>query len=165
MAYAVKAYSGMDDIGLALKEMTDNEIDSMVNHEIGEIKAGEILGEDWEHMLASLACTQTELKLRAIRDLLADCISTLPRLIGSGNTPSIHFYFGNFTGMRKHLFPGLLRSYHQWVDTGNIEHIHSACVTGKTHWQNVASDIQNIFMRERDKTSIDIESMIDKVIL
>lgn len=165
MAYAVKAYSGKDDIGLALENMTDNEIESMVNHELGEIKAGKILGKDWEHMLASLACTQTEFKLRAIRDLLADCISTLPRLISTGNTPSIHFYFGNFTGLRKHLFPGLLLAYHQWMDTGNIEHIHTACLAGKTHWQHVASDILNNFTRARDRTSMDIESMIDKVIL
>ena len=105
----------------ALEEMTENEIPLVKAHEMGEYEAGKLLGEDWQPMLMDMAHTQSELMARAVRDHLADCISSLPMLAESNRAPLIHFFMGNLSGMRKLLFPALQQAYDFWLDSGSTE--------------------------------------------
>ena len=60
-----------------------------------------------------------EITARALRDLCADCVSTLPALAERGDPAPIHFHFANFTGMRRELEPGLPEAYRRWVEEGD----------------------------------------------
>ena len=91
----------------ALEKMTDNEVDTILQHEIGEIQAGKILGKEWEEMIINLPHSQAEFMARAVRDNIADMLSTLPKLLHKNETAQIHFYFANLSAMRKMIFPSL----------------------------------------------------------
>ncbi len=87
----------------------------MILHEIGEGLAERLLGRDWKDMIASFTRKRPEILARAVRDNLADCLSTLPGLIERDAQCSLHFYFANFEGMRRTLFPRLVESYRRWT--------------------------------------------------
>jgi hypothetical protein len=111
MDHALAGY-GMDrGVDGALDRMTEAESRSMILHELGELRVGDLLGEKWNGMLLALSPSRAEIQARALRDILADNLSTLPALIAEGNWPSLHFFFANFSGMRRHLFPRLREAY------------------------------------------------------
>jgi len=142
---AMSFYDFDKDAEKALTQMTETEIEYVIQHEIGEVKVGKILGDGWNHMLGDLAKTQAEIMLRAIRDHLADSITTLPTLLKNQNKASIHFYFGNMTAMRKHLAPALVEAYGVWHETGSISELEKILKQSQTHWQTLASDVIALF--------------------
>ncbi|MCW8922416.1 MAG: hypothetical protein OQK69_02130, partial [Gammaproteobacteria bacterium] len=102
MAQSMRCYDFDNDMEASLEAMTNNELESAVLHEIGEIKAGKQL-PGWSEMMQDISFTQAEIMARAVRDHLADALSTLPTLIEQNNQASIHFYFANLTNIRKHI--------------------------------------------------------------
>lgn len=140
MARALACYAG-SDLETTLDLMSENEIETLILHEIGESQAQRILGEAWQGLLMSLPRSRGEFLLRAVRDNLADCLSTLPRLLERNNAAALHFYFTNFTGMRKELFPSVAAAYHDWLQTGSLDALQTAAAQGREHWQRVALDI------------------------
>lgn len=125
----------------ALEQMADAELELVLLHERGEHRAGKLLGPQWNEMLLDLLATPAELMARAVRDHLADCLQTLPFLARLERPPSIHFYVGNLTGMRKELFPALLSAYGQWQGGGDRSRLQALAETGVGHWQRVAGSM------------------------
>ena len=66
MAHAIACYDFDNDLHGALDEMTDNELEAAILHEIGEIRAGESL-PGWQAMMSQLMFTQAEIMARAAR--------------------------------------------------------------------------------------------------
>jgi hypothetical protein len=128
----------------SLDAMTDREIRAALLHEEGEHEAGVRLGERWELMLMDLVHTPAELMARAVRDHLADCLVTLPALSAEGAAPSIHFFFGNLTSMRKEIFPGLDRAYLHWLATSDAEPLAAAASAGAAHWERLARAMMDV---------------------
>jgi len=141
MGRALQFYPFDSQLDLALEQMTDNELDAAVLHEIGEVRAYTTLGEQWEEMLLGLPHSKLELLLRSARDHLADCSSTLPELIEQQNVPSLHFYIGNLTNLRKDIFPGLLQAYEVWRSTGDYSALKDISARGREHWAAVCKSI------------------------
>lgn len=108
------AYYDFHDRSAGLERMTEDAIEIMMLHELGEGLVGEALGPAWHDLLTGLARSRAELVARAVRDHLADCRHTLPHLIARQNIAALHFYFANFDGVRKELFVALLDAYHTW---------------------------------------------------
>ncbi len=75
--------------------MTSDELDTLLEHELGEVMIGRELGSEWELMLATLPRSRAEYQLRAIRDHLVDCRRTLPWLLAEGRDAALHFYMAN----------------------------------------------------------------------
>ncbi|MFV2061076.1 MAG: Sfum_1244 family protein [Gammaproteobacteria bacterium] len=140
MQRALEFYNFNDDVELALDEMTSVEIETTTLHEIGEIKAGELLGSKWQDLLISLPRCKAEIMLRAVRDHLADALFTIPALIENNQIASLHFYFANFALMRKELFPSLLEHYQTFVETKNSSEILEHVKNSKDHWLNLANN-------------------------
>ena len=107
MARALAAHGHGDDPRGALERMLDAETEALILHERGEHAAGRLLGATWEERLACGCGRRAEMLMRAVRDNLADCLVTLPVLIERQAWPSICFWFANFDGMRRELFPRL----------------------------------------------------------
>ena len=78
---ALDCYGFAKDPEAALEVMTRVETESVILHEIGEARAGAELGEPWPHLLADLMRSRAEIMSRAVRDINADCLSTLPGLL------------------------------------------------------------------------------------
>ena len=203
MARALSYYQGLD-IESTLDRMTENEVETLILHESGEDMAHDLLGDDWERLLLSLPRSRAEFLLRAVRDNLADCISTLPALnkqprsklsrcarlslresgvlyrqfkrlgvwtkslrsklrgiqpseIKRNNVAALHFYFANFTGMRKEIFPAALDAYHHWLESGNLAALNSACESGHRHWHAVPQNLLRLYQSSTNQLAADIE--------
>ena len=138
MARAVAFYDFDGDPERALEQMTDIEVEAATLHELGEGAAGGYLGAAWADMMLSVAGTMVEVMARAVRDLLADCLVTLPALLESRAESSIHFFFANLRGMRREFSPDLRVGYDRWLQRGDLSVLVSAAEAGREHWPAVA---------------------------
>jgi len=161
MTRALSYYNFECDFDASLDSMTQVETESAVWHEVGEAQAGEHLGEAWHAMLADLSRTKGELLARAARDNLADCLSTLPRLMESKNDPALHFYFASFSGMRRHLFPEAMTAYLRWVEDGNVQPLHQLVQRGAQHWLDTTHKMLALHRRLGADAVAAIENLLD----
>ncbi len=161
MARAVEYCGNDEDIDAVLDTMTEQEIEVMILHEIGEVRAGEMLGAAWEQLLSEIPRSKAELIIRAVRDNLADCLATLPALIDAGDHGSLHLYFANFFGMRKHLFPELMPAYEQWVSSGQIAPLAKVAADGGKHWLTTAQTILALYRKHDRGAGPAIERLLD----
>jgi hypothetical protein len=134
MARALASYDFAADGDAALRRMADNEMETMILHELGEAMAGELLGGAWQDMLASVASPRSEVVARAMRDLLADCLSTLPTLLQRENLPALHFHFATYDAPRRQLFPQALDAYDHFVRSGALDRLWRAVHEGRERW-------------------------------
>ena len=144
-----------------LDRMTRDETEAVILHEVGEALAGKELGPGWERMLASFPSTKLEFMVRAARDLLADCVSTLPELIATDNEPSLHFYFANLIGMRKHLYPELYDAYCRWTEGGKVERLTEAVEIGRDHWQSRCHGVVQLFKEDGNQAADKITAFLE----
>jgi hypothetical protein len=162
MGRALECYDFEHDLNGALEQMTDTEIQSLVLHEIGEVAAGAQLGERWREMLDSFPRSRLELMARAVRDHLADALSTLPALLHQAHPPSLHFYFANLSGMRKQLYPTLLDAYRFWVEYDDTSRLEAQVSSGREHWLQVARDLLELHQSRVNTAWRDMESLIEE---
>lgn len=157
---ALACYDFESDADAALDSMTESESEAMILHEVGEGLAGEALEASWNEMLAALSSRRHEIQARAVRDNLADCLSTLPVLLEREAHCSLHFYFANFDGMRKQLFPQLLQAYQIWTESDDVVPLHAAIREGKERWLHLGR--QMVAAYECDRKGCD--NAIDRLL-
>lgn len=138
MARALASYDFVADTEGALQRMADNELETLILHELGEASAGELLGEAWGAMALQLSRTRGEPIARAVRDLLADCLSTLPGLLERNNLPALHFYFATFDAPRRELFPQALDAYEDFLRSGAPDRLRQVVREGEERWLECA---------------------------
>jgi len=131
-------YDRGDPVDRVVDRMARGEVESLILHELGELRAGAMLGPDWEQMLADLGDRRTEIVVRAVRDLLADCLVTLPVLLQRDAQASLCFWRSNFDGMRRALAPRLLSLRGGDAARGNPEKIADAVDDLAKHWADVS---------------------------
>ncbi|ROR32180.1 Sfum_1244 family protein [Inmirania thermothiophila] len=121
--------------GDALATLAEAQEELALLHELGEAAAGRLLGPGWEAHLAALAGTPAEHVLRAVRDLLADCLRVLPVLIGDRRPLHLHLYAARLEGPRRTLFARFEAAYRRWLaDPGDWRPLHEAAAAGRAHW-------------------------------
>jgi hypothetical protein len=98
---------------------------------------------------------------RAVRDLLADCLSALPALLDDENQASLHFYFANLSPLRKDLFPSLEDAYLTWLSNSSIQRLKTVVRDGKSHWLAVAGQIVDTYDRYREQSATVIEELVN----
>lgn len=159
---ALAFYDFNTDIDLALDQMTATELKSVLWHEIGEIRAHYDLGEAWEKILLQVPHSKLEIMLRAIRDLYADCVSTLPQLLRQDHPAGIHFFVANLTNMRKHLFPSLFTAYEQWRTTGDRTPLQQIAAQGEAHWGKLCRDVVDFAQQHPHHYMTPLVAMIEQ---
>ena len=162
MGRAFASYDFEDDLEGSLDAMTDVEIDNLVLHEIGEVEAGELLGDDWAEMISSFPRSRLELMARAVRDHLADALSTLPALLERAHPPSLHFYFANLSGMRRQIYPALMDAYDHWITYNDTARLRTQNETGRQHWLQVARALLRLHDSRVKSAWADMESLIEE---
>jgi hypothetical protein len=150
------------DIETALVAMTDTLLDAVLLHEKGEVLAGKMLGPQWEQMLADLPHSKTEIMIRAVRDHLADALSTLPGLVANAEDAALHFYFANQANMQKHLFPSLTRAYESWVSQGRRSAIEALIPSSENHWSTLAGQVLEVYRAHPDDFAGRLQSLIEE---
>lgn len=155
---AMAFYPFDQDSQQALDQITEAEIPYVIQHEIGEVKAGRLLGDDWDDMLSKLGRTKAEIMLRAVRDHLADSMTTLPALVADNKPAAIHFYFGNMTAMRKHLAPDMVEAYERWHEMSDLGALERLADVSFQRWRGLAEQVMDLYSRSPDAEAI--ESLI-----
>lgn len=161
MQRAISFYDFDHDVPGALQAMMEAEIEPVVQHEVGEVQAGELLGDGWAEMVMATSQTRAEIMARAVRDHLADTLTTLPALIDSGAEASLHFYMANLTAMRKDLFPGFGIAYDEWTSGGGLEPMRKVVETGRNHWLETALGMMEIHRSNKGDTRGSIEQYVE----
>jgi hypothetical protein len=123
--------------------------------------AGKILGPEWEEMLAGLPRSKAEIMIRAVRDHLADSLTTLPGLLGNGKDTSLHFYVANLPNMHKNISPALIQAYESWVMTGKRNVIEELVPVSKSHWAALASQILEVYRRHPDDYASRLQTLVE----
>lgn len=162
LGHALAYYDFECDLDLALDTMTQNELQSVIWHEIGEVMAHYQLGEGWEKLLIQVPHSKLEIMLRAVRDLYADTISTLPRILEQENAATLHFFFANLTNMRKYLFPGIITAYDDWHRTGNRAELYRVSKEGSVHWGTLCQRIMSFIEKHPADFNQPLMDLIDK---
>ncbi len=155
----VAAEPGLEEF---LDRMTLVETESAILHEVGEAFAGEHLGTAWHELLTTLSRSKSELMARAARDILADCLSTLPRLVDRGDSAALHFYFANFQGMRRHLFPQAVAAYQRWVENGDTQALHRLVRDGAQHWLDTTQQMLELYRCYGAESGAAIEKLLEQ---
>jgi len=161
MAQVVKYYDFEGDALRALERASDDQREVLILHEIGEMTAQDLLAPCWNEMLSD-ENQHRHLFARAVRDALADCLSTLPGLLAENNTPGIHFYFASLTPLRKSMFPQLDKAYRQWRKNGSCEGLKSAINDGQVHWLNIANRLTDDFTTGQTALNDTVQSYIEQ---
>ena len=160
MARAIACYDFDNDLQGALDKMTRHELQAAVLHEIGEIEAGDLL-PGWHPMISQLMFTQAEIMARAVRDHLADALSTLPALLQDNQEASIHFYMANLTSMRKHIYPSLVDAYNNWLEDRDSARLQSLVDKSRKHWQAIATEMLALFDHYGENSHEPIERLVN----
>jgi hypothetical protein len=134
-----------DLIEQLLDSMTESQVDNVIQHEVGEIKAGKILGPKWKEMVMSLAGNKAELVARAIRDHLADSLATLPAIVTEADSARLHYYFANFASIRKAIWPELLAAYNEWRDSHSMSALEQQVLLGQEKWRRIAENLLDCY--------------------
>ncbi len=137
---ALSAHRLDDDLEQGLASLTDDQMKLALWHEIGEVRAGRRLPRHWHDWLHLLSGTPAELRLRAVRDNLADALQTLPSLLDE-DPQLLHLYFALLTPMRKQLQPALMTAYQRWTDGHGEQAIGDLAVRGQTHWLRLLEEV------------------------
>ncbi len=161
MGRTVACYGFDTDPDGALQAMTETETETVILHELGEAQANAELGAPWADLLATLMRTRAEIMARAVRDLYADCDCTLPGLLEEGDPAAIHFFFANFIGMRRKLFPELADAYEKWVESGDLKGLAAVAQTGGTRWLLVARELLAMHASLGDNVAAGIEARLE----
>lgn len=144
---AFACYDFSSDAEAALAQMADAELSAAREHELGEYAASQLLEPGWNEMLLDLALSPAELMARAVKDHIADALRTLPCLLKEANPASMHFYMGNLSGMRRHLFPQLYAAYETWLDGGDLHPMRELVSGSSEHWLSLAREMMNVHER------------------
>jgi hypothetical protein len=140
-AAALRAYGDPDDAAATVERMAHGEVETLVLHELGELRAGALLGAEWEEMLAGIDDRRTELRVRAVRDLLADCLVTLPTLIERDAGASLLFWLAGFDGLQRVLAPELAAPWRAADRRLDHDALARAALRGREVWLDTAREL------------------------
>ena len=149
LAKVVSHYDFAGNPSDALEAMVSNEMENLILHEIGEQMAGELIGERWHAMLQTLDNPIQELRARAVRDNLADCMISLPAFLALEDSVSLDFYYANMTPLRREMFPSFCRAYKRAVSQEDFSEISSVVRKGQQHWLKVSQGLVGISDRQK----------------
>lgn len=160
MARAVAYYPFERSPEAALAAMATSETEAVILHELGEARAELDLGEAWSALLLTVMRGRAEIIARAVRDLYADCLSTLPGLIELDEPATLHFFFANFVGMRRKLYPQLTEAYRRWAETGDLDVLRQAAHEGLEHWGRTAQELIALHQARGEAVGAEIEARL-----
>lgn len=164
MAEVVKFYDFERHPLRALEKANADQQEVLILHELGELVAEGLVNPLWNKMLEE-DNRHRHLFARAVRDNLADCVSTLPGLLAEENIPAIHFYFASLTPTRKSMFPSLAKAYRVWRNNGSAQGLKKAIKRGQDHWLDIANRLTDEFSAGKQKQNITIQSYIEQFAL
>lgn len=146
-------------IAVAAKDLSK----SIVDHERGEIIAGELLGQTYQEMIAALQGHGGEGYARAVRDLLADAHITWPNIVEQQNAVFVDFWLAGLQGIRESLLQPTAFFCDITQSNTPLKHLNSHIKREQQRWYVVASVLLDTFRTKGVKA--DFKSVAESAVL
>lgn len=116
----------------AFARISDEESESYVYHELGEIRDTDFDRSAWRDMIAAFPHTPIELLIRSVKDILADTneYGKLRYITREKKSASLGFFAAFLDGLRKELFPEIIEAFGEFAETRNWQTIEKAVDAG-----------------------------------
>jgi Family of unknown function (DUF6866) N-terminal domain/Family of unknown function (DUF6866) C-terminal domain len=146
-----------EDLHRNLYRITENELDTYIYHELGEIRNAIFDRTIWQEIIAAFPHTPIELLTRTIKDLLADTgeYGTLPHIIREKKTASLAFYVAFLESFTKLLFPHIIDAFQNFTQKRDWELIEKAVTEGYQSAKSGAEAIIDIYRTGREREDME----------
>ena len=156
------------DLHRNLERISEDEIETYIYHELGEIRETIFDRDIWREIIAAFPHTPIELLARTVKDLLADTNEhgTLPYIARERKTASLGFYVAFLDGLRKELSLDLVKAFGTFTQTRNWQVIEQAIYDSFNAAKYYAGEICSIYQRGKEKNDMKwTENQIEKRLL
>ncbi|MGI9316177.1 MAG: Sfum_1244 family protein [bacterium] len=150
--------------GEALEKLLDREQENIILHEIGERIAEDLIGEGWQLVVGNINNPIHELKVRAVRDNLADCVTSLPAFLTFSDQISLDFYYASMTPLRRELFPSFCEAYRSAKHHGDYQGLSRVVAQGRKHWLKMSRQLVNRRDQQSDQSSTMVLESVDHLL-
>lgn len=116
------------DIVPDMEKVIQEELESYLYHELGEVYATAFLGEEWKELMVLFPNTRIEQFIRSVKDVMADTIEKgmLRHIIEKKKIGSLGLYVSQLGGFRKLIFTEISDAYKDFIKTGDLGLIDKA---------------------------------------
>ncbi len=138
-----------------------NELSGLLlQHEIGEVTAGRLLGKEFVDMAQSFQGKRGEMHIRAVRDLLADSLQTWPTIVREQSSVYLDFWLAGVHGYREVLLKqtSVLEQLKVESPVARLSVLAEIVEREQNRWQTIALELINEFRLHGD--TLNIESII-----
>lgn len=155
--YNIDPSGNLENPNEKFSELVKELLPILVYHEIGE--GEEIPGEDqetWLQMLRDADHKITEIRLRAIKDVLADNSDsgTLKYIIESKNKGQLYFHLALIDESRKYVFPEVHKALDEFEKNNDWSLLDSARITLKNKAKTIRDELIEIYKEKKDIKSV-----------
>lgn len=139
-----------------LAQISDNEIETYIYHELGEIHDTNFDRDIWREIIAAFPHSPIELLVRTIKDILADTNEqgTLSYIMKERKKASLAFYVAFLDGLRKVLFPELVETFQSFAKTHDWKLVDQAVSSGYNNAKKHTETICRIFNEGKEKNDM-----------
>lgn len=140
-----------------LARISDEEVETYIYHELGEIMDPVFDRDLWRRMLAAFPQTLVELLARTVKDMLADTTEhgKLRFVITGKKISSLGFYVAFLDGLRKELFPEIVEAFDHFRVSQSWEIIEEAVEAGYGRARTCAEAMIAIFRTGQERNDME----------
>ncbi len=125
----------------------------LLHHELGELKATGLLGSGYSEMTSKLQGYRSEAYVRAVRDLVADSVSSWPFILKEKSLHHLDFWLAGLAGVREELFKhsSLCELLIQGSGEERLAALEQALDTEQLRWQHTSIRLLNAYQHSGRK--------------
>ncbi len=129
-----------------LDVIVDQEMDIFIYHEVGELLQDILDSATLQKIVHTFPNSVIELICRSIKDILADThpAGLIAHLLQKKRQTSLSFYVGFLDGMRKELFPEIVKAWNDFNTSSDWHLIEQAREMGRTRLLELAKTIRKL---------------------
>jgi hypothetical protein len=161
LQFALKTYGvdGSDPASLRgnLRLISGHELETYVQHELGEIRETAFDRSTWREFLSVFPHTLAEILARTLKDILADTgrYGTIRHIVQERKGSSLGFYTAFLDGLKREMFSELPPAFDAFAGTGDWSLIEEAAAAAYQRASGRAAAVTHIF--EEGKRTGDLE--------
>ena len=157
LSYALRAHGLNDDRPTTLRDnlraLFSEQMETYIHHELGELFDRTFEPDLWREIIATFPHTPIELLARSVKDLLADTHErgTLAHIVRNRKRASLGFYAAFLDGLRKVLFPEMVKAFSEFSAKEEWPQIERAMNDGRKTATKYAQAMSVLFLRGKER--------------
>jgi hypothetical protein len=140
-----------------LAEISDEDLEAYIHHELGEVLDPVFDRDLWRRVLAAFPQTLVELLARTVKDLLADTTEhgRLGFIVAGKRFSSLGFYVAFLDGLRKELFPEIVEAFDRFRLSRDWTIIEGAVEAGYRRARTCAETMISLFHSAQERNDME----------